>query len=164
MSTNILVIANPFDNEQVGLLEAFEKSLGLEPHMTKKLRDISASKTEAEYKNKIENAFDIILLLFNDGKIVDGCNIQGTRDIKTCNVFFAPITQKSRPIINLATDYALNGLNMEEIFVSIKSTNKNMITNLESRDFENLGEDDGYITYLKEKGDQQVQGNFVQIH
>ena len=79
------------------------------------------------------------------------------------NIYFAPLSQKKkRPIINLAADYALNILGMEEVFVSIKSTERPLIDSLE-QSFENLGEEDGYVTYLKEKESQAVS-NFTHLH
>ena len=52
---------------------------------------------------------------------------------------------------------------MEEVFVSIKSTERPLIDSLE-QSFENLGEEDGYITYLKEKESQAVSSNFTHLH
>ncbi len=164
MSTNRFIIANPYSDEHIELLNNFEQELHQEPHMTKKLLGIRQSQTEQEYKASRENEFDTTLLLIESGKIIDGCNIQGTRDTKTCTIFFAPIVQRNRPLITQATDYALDGLGMEEVFVSIKVTDKNMIGNLESRDFENLGEEDGYVTYLKEKEDQDTKTSYAQMH
>ena len=164
MSTNRFIIANPYSDEHIELLNSFEHELGQESHMTQKLLGIRQSQTEHEYQESKNNEFDTTLLLIENGKIVDGCNIQGARDIKTCTIFFAPINQKNRPLITQATDYALDGLGMEEVFVSIKVTDKNMIGNLESRDFENLGEEDGYVTYLKEKEDQDTKTSYTQIH
>lgn len=164
MSTNRFIIANPYSDEHIELLNNFEQELGQESHMTQKLLGIRQSQTEQEYKTSRTNEIDTTLLLIEDGKIIDGCNIQGARDIKTCTIFFAPINQKNRPLITQATDYALDGLDMEEIFVSIKVTDKNMIGNLESRDYENLGEEDGYITYLKEKEDQDTKTSYAQMH
>ena len=164
MSTNRFIIANPYSDEHIELLNNFEQELGQESHMTQKLLGIRQSQTEQEYKASRANEFDTTLLLIEEGKIIDGCNIQGARDIKTCTIFFAPINQRNSPLITQATDYALDGLGMEEVFVSIKVTDKNMIGNLESRDFENLGEEDGYVTYLKEKEDQDTKTSYTQIH
>ena len=167
MSTNKLVIANPFSDEHMKLLDEFEKEYGLEQQIVSSLTEIRTTTPQEEYdsNSKHSNETDITLLVLENGKVTDCCNIQGARDIKTCSIFFAPIKQrKSRPIINMSTDYALNVLGMEEVFVSIDSTDKYMMNNLETRDFENLGEENGYITYLKEKQDQTVQSSFIQLH
>ncbi len=75
--------------------------------------------------------------------------------MKSCRIFFAPIknTGKNRKIISLATEYAFGVLGMEDIFVTIPANDKDkiLIENLEGKGFENLGEDEGSITYLKEK-------------
>ena len=122
MSKNRFIIANPYSDEHIELLNNFEQELGQESHMTQKLLGIRQSQTEQEYKASRANEFDTTLLLIEEGKIIDGCNIQGARDIKTCTIFFAPINQRNRPLITQATDYALDGLGMEEVFVSIKVT------------------------------------------
>lgn len=167
MSTNKLVIANPFSDEQMRLLGEFEREYGIEHQIVSALETTRRTTTEEEYesKSKYNNEVDIVLLEIENDKVTDCCNIQGARDIKTCSIFFAPIKQrKSRSIINMSTDYALNVLGMEEVFVSIDSTDKYMMSNLETRNFENLGEENGYITYLKEKQDQTVQSSFIQLH
>lgn len=167
MNTNKLIIANPFSDEHVSLLDEFERQLGIEAHTKEVSLAIRTTTSEENYNNQLRRANDISLTLFTTaaGKVADSCSIQGTRDIKTCNISFAPLTHsKNRPLITMATDYALNGLGMEEVFVSIKATDKNMINNLETREFENLGEENGYITYLKEKEDQTVKSNLVQLH
>ena len=167
MSTNKLVIANPFSDEQMRLLGEFEREYGIEQQIVSALETTRRTTTEEEYesKSKYNNEVDIVLLEIENDKVTDCCNIQAARDIKTCSIFFAPIKQrKSRSIINMSTDYALNVLGMEEVFVSIDSTDKYMMSNLETRNFENLGEENGYITYLKEKQDQTVQSSFIQLH
>ena len=40
---------------------------------------------------------------------------------------------------------------MEDIFITISTQDKNLKLNLEHSGFENLGEENGKITYLKEK-------------
>ena len=121
--------------------------------------------TEDEYKEHLAKDNEISLTLFTGQKsITDACIIYASKDIKTCNIYFAPLSQKKkRPIIDLAAEYALNVLGMEEVFVSIKATEKTLIDSLE-QSFENLGEEDGYVTYLKEKESQAVSSNFTHLH
>lgn len=167
MSINKLIVANPYSDKHIELLDKFEKENGIEYQAHQTLITIRTKMTETEYEeySKKSNDVDVTILMEENGKVTDSCIIQGARDIKTCNIFFAPLNQKkSRPIISMATDYALSVLGMEEIFVSIISTDKNMINNLETREFESLGEENGYITYLKEKEDQKVNSNLVQLH
>ena len=75
--------------------------------------------------------------------------------MKSCRIFFAPITTtgRNRQLVSLATDYAINVMGMEDVFVTVTTdgTDRLLRENLEEKGFENLGEDDGTVTYLKEK-------------
>ena len=69
---------------------------------------------------------------------------------------------RSRRLVPLATDYAFEVLGMEDVFVTVDgSTDHELMENLELNGFENLGENDGNIMYLKEKqfDKEQERGN-----
>ena len=167
MSTNILTIANPFNDWHIELFKNFEKENGLQLKIASNLLSIKNSSTEEEYKIAIKNANEINIILFelDNGKIVDSCNIQGSKDIKTCNISFVPLKTKiKRPILTTATDYALSALGMEEVFISVNPTDTNMLNSLNNYGFENLGEENGYIMYLKEKEEQKNSTQTVQLY
>ena len=166
MSTNILTIANPFNSEHIELFSKFEQENCLPIQVASTLQSIRNSTTELEYKSVLKNSNEINLVLFemSNGQIVDSCSLQGAKDIKTCSISFAPLKNSSkRTILTTATDYALTVLGMEEVFIAIDPTDKNIINNLEKYDFENLGEENGYIMYLKEKAEQKVQSQIAQF-
>lgn len=168
MNTNKLYVANPFSDKDMRLLTEFEQEQGLAPNTTGQLASIRQTTTPEEYERQLRHANDITLTFYtmSANKVTDICSIQGTKDIKACTVLYTPLSSKtkSRPIITMSADYALNALGMEEVFVSIRATDKSIINSLETREFENLGEENGYITYLKEKEDQTVNSNLVQLH
>lgn len=165
MNTNKLTIVSPYNNEHMELLDNFERDNNLPTDATTALLATRGQFTEEEYKEYLSKDNEISLTIFTGQKqITDACIIHASKDIKTCNIYFAPLSQKKkRPIIDLAADYALNVLGMEEVFVSIKTTEKSLIDSLE-QSFENLGEEDGYVTYLKEKESQAVSSNFTHLH
>lgn len=165
MNTNKLTVVSPYNNQHMELLDNFERDNNLSADATTALLTTRGQKTEEEYKEHLAKDNEISLTLFTGQKsITDACIIHVSKDIKTCNIYFAPLSQKKkRPIIDLAADYALNILGMEEVFVSIKSTERTLVDSLE-QSFENLGEEDGYITYLKEKESQAVSSNFTYLH
>ena len=97
--------------------------------------------------------FSLDLLLEEKKKIKDICHIQGYKDIKSCTISVASNKKKKRKILSLATDYALNTLGMETVYLRINPDDNNVIKYLEDNKFECLGDEKGSIIYLKEKTD-----------
>ena len=165
MNTNKLTVVSPYNNEHMELLDNFERDNNLTTDATTALLTTRGQFTEEEYQEHLSKDNEISLTLYTGQKsITDACIIHVSKDIKTCNIYYAPLSQKKkRPIIDLAADYALNVLGMEEVFVSIKTTEKSLIDSLE-QSFENLGEENGYVTYLKEKESQAAISNYAHLH
>jgi len=161
-----LVIVNPFDKEQVAMIEEFEQENEINTKTSEFLTRIQKSTTNKEYEllKKKSNEVEESIILECEGKVKDCCHIQGEKDRKSCNIFFSPIKTKlrNRHLLTFATDYALEDLGMEEVFVSVTPGDRNMIENLEARNFENLGEVEGKIVYLKERVDYLPPTRIVQ--
>lgn len=167
MSKSILTIANPFNDAHIELFEKFEQDNDLQLQIATTLQSIRSKTTEQEYKSLLKNSNEINIVLFEtvNGEIVDSCSIQGAKDIKTCNITFAPLMNKiKRPILTSATDYALAVLDMEEVFILIDPNDKNMISNLNNYNYENLGEENGCVMYLKEKEEQKSPTQISQLY
>lgn len=166
LSTEKFFIADPYNEKHIQLFEQFENKHNISTAAPSRLKEIASlySKTEYQIITKESNNVEQILFLESDGSIVDTCHIQGEKDIKTCTLYFSPINilAKNRPLLTLSLDYAFNVLGMEEIFVATTTTDKNLRENLESRGFENLGEDGGNIIFLKEKEIIQKTGRIIQ--
>ena len=73
--------------------------------------------------------------------------------MRICKIYFSPTPEKirTRNLLNLATDFALNTLGMESVFVVTDSNDKVMHYNLESSGYENLGLENNSVIYLKER-------------
>lgn len=155
MLNNNFYQINPFNQKHIKLLEEFEKENEIKTKINDSLKKITISMTEKEYNNSkiISNEIEENLFIKENNKMKDTCHIIGEKDIKTCNITFAQVKTKfhNRKLISLATDYAINILGMLEVFIHIKSDDKNMFSNLEDKGFENLGEENGEIIFLKEK-------------
>ena len=95
-----------------------------------------------------ENEFNIYLFTKKEGRICEMCILHGQKDIKICTVTFEC---DSRKIIVPATEYALNFLNMEEVFIKVECDDKLTKKILEKNEYECLGEEKGSIIYLLEK-------------
>lgn len=166
MSTERFFIADPYNDEHLRLISDFEEVNGITTVTSTLLRNIRQTRTEEKYKEEAKESNEIHQSLFlqDENNITDTCHVQAEKDMKSCRIFFAPIsTTKKRKLISLATDYAFDVLGMEDVFVTVTADNidKELIEGLEINGFENLGEDNGNIMYLKEKGliKEQEKGN-----
>lgn len=168
MSTERFFIADPYNDEHIRLIAEFEEANEITTVTSTLLRNIRQTRTEEKYKEEVKDSNEIHQSLFlqDEEAITDSCHIQAEKDMKSCRIFFAPIsTGRSRKLIPLATDYAFDVLGMEDVFVTISSgsTDHELMENLELNGFENLGENEGNIMYLKEKQiiNEQEKGNVM---
>ena len=156
-----LYILNPYDSNHINLLMSYEQEHKVSTKSLESIMKVRNSLTEEEYKQLKKNANEIELSIFTEesGKIKDLCFIQGENDIRTCKLFFSPTPEKvrTRKLLNLATDFALNTLGMQSVFVVTTANDKTMHINLENCGYESLGEEKGSIIYLKEREFEKVQ-------
>ena len=61
-------------------------------------------------------------------------------------------TKRKRKLIKQATDYALNILGMEEVFVNISTTDEKLMTSMELEGYEPITDETGNLFFLKDKG------------
>ena len=96
--------------------------------------------TEREVLDKLEDTYTI-----------NGAEFK--RDIRKCTISFSPLRKnlKKRFLLSAVTDYALNTLNMEEVFISLEKEDLKTLKQLEQNNYENIGEVNGCLIYLKEK-------------
>lgn len=157
MNPERFFIADPYNDEHIRLIRKFEESKGITTVTSTLLKNIRQTRTEQRYKEEVKESNEIHQSLFlqSEDNITDTCHVQAEKDMKSCRIFFAPIKteRKNRRLVTLATDYAFDVLGMKDVFVTVTldEHDKNLIENLEEKGFENLGEDEGCITYLKEK-------------
>lgn len=155
MKKEELFQVNPFNNNHIKMIQDFERENEIKTRTTDFLNKLTKEMTKEEYeKNKLNsNEIEESLFIKEAKKIKDSCHIYGEKDIKSCNISFAPIKTKlqNRRLLSLAVDYAMNILGMVDIFIKANFDDKNMIANLEAKGFESLGEENGQLIYLKEK-------------
>lgn len=156
MSTERFFIADPYNDEHIKMIAAFEEANEITTVTSTLLRNIRQTRTEEKYKEEVKDSNEIHQSLFlqEEETITDTCHIQAEKDMKSCRIFFAPISSgRNRKLITLATDYAFDVLGMEDVFVTVAAsgTENELAENLENSGYENLGENEGSIMYLKEK-------------
>ncbi|MBQ6404926.1 MAG: hypothetical protein IJJ63_02615 [Bacilli bacterium] len=155
MSVSSLYVVNPYNDTHIQMLNEYEKRNKMSTNLSEQLRQMVFSIPEEEYlKNKKNrNEIEERLFLEKESMMIDSCLIQGEKDIKTGRISLSPkkgIT-KRRKIVSLAINYALNTLNLEEVFIMIDPTDKETITYLKQNGYECLGEEQGNILFLTEQ-------------
>ena len=138
MSTKLIPI-DPNNIKHIELIDTFEKQGGKTP--------IGTIKKEIETTNDIS----LELILEEKNKVMDICHVQGVKDMRQCTISFVEKKKKKRKIIPMATNYAINMLGMEEVFIKINPNDKNMLEYLFENNYECLGDERGSIIFLKEK-------------
>ena len=150
-----LCIVNPFKEEDFKLLEDFEQDNNIKAKIYSYLKSIKETMSKEEYEKKQKNHNDVIQGIYiKDGNYIkDCCFLEGQRDIRKCTISFSPLRKnlKKRFLLSAVTDYALNTLNMEEVFISLEKEDLKTLKQLEQNNYENIGKVNGYLIYLKEK-------------
>lgn len=149
-----LIILNPYDTSHIKLLMNYEKEKNVSTKSLETVLKVRETLTENEFQElrKKSNDLEMSLLIEDSGKVKDLCLLQGEKDRKICKLFFTPVAPKtkSRKLLSLATEFALNNLNMESVFVITDESDKVMHASLEEKGFECLGLEKDSIIYLKE--------------
>jgi hypothetical protein len=63
--------------------------------------------------------------------------------------------RKNRKLLSLATNYVFLSLDFEEVYVEIKDKDKSLKEYLENTGYENLGDEDGKIIFLKDREEEK---------
>ena len=160
LSIERLFLVDFYNEKHMEMLNLFEKSQGMETKTSEYLRSLCASIPKEKYieNKKKRNDIEEYLFIEKEGKIIDICTIQGEKDIKIGKINIPNLKEPlpKRKLINLATDYAIEILGMEEVFISIEKEDKNTKSYLLRQDFENLGEENGKNLFLKEREDNKT--------
>ena len=132
MSVSSLYVVNPYNDTHIQMLKEYEKTNEMSTNLSEQLKQMVSSIPEEEYlkTKKNRNEIEERLFLEKDSTMIDSCLIQGEKDMKTGRISLSPkkgIT-KRRKIVSLAINYALNTLNLEEVFIMIDPTDKETIT------------------------------------
>lgn len=161
MSIERLFLLDPYNDKHISMIKDFEKENNLSSKISENIGKIRSSISKETYLSNKKNNNEISENLFLEKglKITDCCYIQGEKDIKTCRITFYPLKNKviKRKLAYYVANYALNSLGMEEVFLNVSSSDKTMINYLESLGYENLGEENNKIIYLKEKEEKKEE-------
>lgn len=147
-------LLDPYNDKQLDMLSIFEKENNLSI-----IDSIDKSISKEEYLNrkKERNEIEEILFTEKDGKIIDCCFIQGEKDRKVCKIMCYDIMNKSRKrkLPLLASEYLLNTLDMEEVFIDVLPEDTTMQNYLTEKGFVSLGDNNGKLIYLKDREEKE---------
>ena len=155
MSIERLFLTDPYNEHHINMIKEFEQENTDSTKISDELKKISTtiSKEDYEETKKKQNEIEIGIFVEKNSKITEYGQIQGEKDIKTCRITFIPIKnkEKKRKLPLLATEYALKSLGIEEVFIDVSKEDVSMIKSLEMNNFENLGDNNGKLLFLKEQ-------------
>ena len=157
MTSERIFLLDPYNDSHLDKIITFEKDNNCSDEPSKYIKKIRESVSEKDYYDPNKNITEEIIFTEKSGKITDCCYISGEKDIKKCKITPLNMNNKSkrRYLPELAANYALDTLGMEEVFVNVSEDDNNMINYLELKGFENLGEVEGNILLLKEKEEKE---------
>ena len=157
MNTERLFLLDPYNDSHLEKITIFEKENKCKDKPSDYIKNIRNNTSQFDYYDSNKNALEEIIFTEKSGRITDCCYIQGEKDIKKCKVIPLDINDKNRKrhLVELAANYALDTLGMKEVYISANESNNNMITYLELKGFENLGEVEGNIVLLKENYEKE---------
>lgn len=157
MSNERLFLLDPYNDSHLEKLIQFEVENKCLDKLSDYIKKIKDTVSQYDYYDTNKNELEEVLFTEKSNKITDCCLIQGEKDIKKCKIIPLNISDKNkrRHLLDLAANYALDTLGMEEVFVNLGEDDNGMINYLELKGFENLGEVNGSILLLKEKDEKE---------
>ncbi len=164
MSVENLLIANPYNDNHMKLFDKFEKINHLSEKNTSYtsfMKSIRLAYSEEDYQKIQWKKNEIYQIVFSMEKnqIKDSCYIREERDRKICELYFAPLnTEKNRQILTDVSNYVLDKLGMEQVFVSISPLDSKLKSSLELKGFENIGIVNGELKFIKGKEEKLEMG------
>ncbi len=157
MNIERLFLLDPYNDKHLEKIISFENENNMEDKPSEYIKKVRENFSKEEFYDPNKNEIEEIIFTEKMDKITDCCYIQGEKDTKKCKITPLNINNKNkrRHLPELAATYSLDTLGMEEVFVNVEETDNNMITYLELKGFENLGEIEGNILLLKEKEEKE---------
>lgn len=159
MSVKRLFLVDPYNDEHIAMIHQFEDENDIIEKISASLGVLRASMNQDNYQHmkKESNEIEEDLFIEKNYKIEDMCHIHGEKDRKIAKITMAPLKnkEKNRKLLSLATNYVFLSLDFEEVYVEIKDKDKSLKNYLETTGFENLGDEDGKIIFLKDREEEK---------
>ena len=155
LSIEKIISINPYDDNDIKLIEEYENNNHLNNKLSNNIKKIRNTISKEKYLEKRKNSNEIEenLYIEKNSKIIGYCHLHGEKDIKSCKIsfIFDGNNIKRRKAISMITEYIIGHYGMQEVFTSISSSDKETINALNIYGYENLGEENGEVLFLKEQ-------------
>ena len=159
MSVKRLFLVDPYNDEHIAMIHQFEDENDIIEKISASLGVLRASMNQDNYQHmkKENNEIEEDLFIEKNYKIEDMCHIHGEKDRKIAKITMAPLKnkEKNRKLLSLATNYVFSSLDFEEVYIEIKDKDKSLKSYLETSGYENLGDEDGKIIFLKDREEEK---------
>lgn len=154
MKKNVFIV-NPYNDNHINKLIDFEKENSLEQSIVPDILNTREKIPEKDYERHLieDNEFQQDICQISEDRIVDHCRLHFEKDRKCCYVMFSKIkkSHKSRSIIEFAESCAFDMFGMEEMFITVPLTDSQLISELNYRGLENLGQEEDTVSFVAER-------------
>ena len=160
MSSDRLFILNPYNDDHLNKIILFEEENKMIDKPSDHIKYLRENVSEQDYFDPYKNEFEEIIYIEKNNRITDCCYINSERDLKQSIITPLKMNDKNkrRYLPELAANYALETLEMEEAFVKVDINDNNLINYLELKGFNNMEELDttGHnIVLVKDKEEKE---------
>lgn len=152
MSLRTLILADPYNEAHLSVLEKFEKDNDLTPVVSKTLKNIATAMPKEAYQElkRNSNETDEYLFLSSQGEVISCAKLHNYKDVKTSFISFI-LGANPSSLIPLITEYAFASLPAYEVFATSTSSDSKTICALLDYGYESLGSDGEKETFVKER-------------
>lgn len=127
--------------------------------MLKRYTQQNNIKVNLEIETDDSNEINSYIFESINNEIINMCLIQCQKDIKLGTI--TSVGEIKEELILEVTNYLLNVLNMESVFIKVNKNNKKTIKYLAENLFESLGVEQDELTFLKEKNPESIKQRTV---
>ena len=146
-----LLIIDPYNKKHKEKVKEYEQEQGLGKSISSLLDNISSNSQQDEYQNR-QRQSNIVetYLAIKDGESINGLYlVHEEKDRKACQLSIIGKPKKKKSIISITT-YLFEHFKMVEVFIKINTSEAEAIKYLKLQGYEDLGEENGDIIFLKE--------------
>lgn len=149
-----LVVASPYNDEHIKLIEEYETRNGLKSSTSEYLHKTRNMMSEIDYKQLEQERPEVLktLLLLNGKQIITTAHLIGEKDRKVCQMTIDNTTSPKwqEKMLEEAEIYAFTTLGMEEVVLFQEGT-QIPTTYFSNHEFDDLGVESGMQVYMKSK-------------
>ena len=150
-----VVVASPYNNEHIKLIEEYETRNGLKNSTSEYLQKTRNMMSEIDYKQLEQARPEILKTLFiqSDEQIITVAHLMGEKDRKVCQMTIdnTASSKWQEKMLQEAENFAFTTLGMEEVVLLQEEGTRIPTTYFSNHGFEDLGVESGMQIYMKSR-------------